>query len=154
MALPFSHDHPPRSAQPSSSSSSSQLSSSPSATSSSSLGSLADGQAYVRGCHHPSARPTPSAIRGWSSLGSLIAPTAATHETNYTGKSGNPQSRRRESIWKRHIVLRFHFLSNAAKLSEFLQLVGKINNALCITVFFLPPSLYLERVLFYMVCEC
>ena len=98
--------------------------------------------------------PPHPAIRGWSRLGSLIAPTAATHETNYTGKSGNPQSRRRESIWKRHIVLRFHFLSNAAKLSEFLQLVGKINNALCITVFFLPPSLYLERVLFYMVCEC
>ena len=63
-ALPFSHDHPSRSAQPSSSS---QLLSSPPATSSSSLGSLADGQAYVRGCHHPSARPTPpsGAGRGW-----------------------------------------------------------------------------------------
>ena len=81
----------------------------------------------------------PPAIRGWSRLGSLVAPTAATHETNYTGKSGNPKSRRRESIWKRHIVLRFHFLSNAVKLSEFLQLMGEINYALCFTVFSLPP---------------
>ena len=90
--------------------------------------------------------PPHPAIRGWSRLGSLIAPTAATHETNYTGKSGNPQSRRRESIWKRHIVLRFHFLSNAAKLSEFLQLVGEINYALCFTV---PPLLFRASIILH-----
>ena len=56
------------------------------------------------------------------------------------------------NLEKTHRAAYSFFLSNAAmKLFEFLQLLGEINYALYFTV---PPPFYLERVLFYMVCEC
>ena len=151
MALPFSHDHPPRSAQPSSSSSSSQLLSSPPATSSSSLGSLADGQAYVRGCHHPSARPTRH--QGLVEVGITDSPHSChSRDQLYRQIRQSPIPPPGINLEKTHPAA-FSFFVKCYEALRASPISGW--NQLCIVFHcFFPPPLYLERVLFYMVCEC